>query len=367
MRKFRAIIMLFLFLLSSVPVLAANQVFIPHLTDGNNQWGDYLTIDNTGLEPADVVVTLYDIDGYQIYRGQHSVGSMGETLINVRDFAGSASSGKVEIPDGGDIHCRLSLESLVGGGVAEFRLDASQSSILAFLYSDFLGATVWKGLAVTNYGDVAGEITFYAYGNEELLATSEPFDIAAHEKFVGVPSQWFSEIDSNVVKKIIAVSTVDTLGGLAIAGDTAVERLLFTAAVPLDNFHLPEVIEPPVESPQLKLYHDGRESSLPYSCRGVMTAIIIGSPTSTYTLGKFKLEAIGDDFTITNVSAKDRNSRVSPYFVGLSNGTVISAGNSVNFKLVSPLTRGATAELVFSFKVVETGETFLSTITFRSN
>jgi len=244
MRKFRAIIMLFLFLLSSVPALAANQVFIPHLTDGNNQWGDYLTIDNTGLEPADVVVTLYDIDGGQIYRGQHSVGSMGETLINVRDFAGSASSGKVEIPDSGNIHCRLSLESLVGGGVAEFRLDDSQSSILAFLYSDFLGTTAWKGLAVTNYGDVAGEITFHAYGNGELLATSEPQNIGVHEKFVGVPSLWFPEIDSNAVKKIIAVSTVDTLGGLAIAGDSAVERLLFTAAVTLGNFNPPEVDVP---------------------------------------------------------------------------------------------------------------------------
>ena len=244
MNQLRTSVVIFLLMLFSLPAWATTQVFIPHLTGGDNQWGDFLTIDNTGLEPADVVVTLYDIDGYQVYRGWHSVGSLGETLIDIRQLTEAASSGKVEFAEDGYIHCRLSLESYVGGGVAEFRLDSSQSSDLAFLYSDFPGLTVWKGLAVANYGDIAGEITFYAYGNGELLGKSEPQKIASHEKLVGVTSHWFPEIDSHMVKKIIAVSTINMLGGLAIAGDVAIERLLFTAAVPLDGFTPPGVIVP---------------------------------------------------------------------------------------------------------------------------
>ena len=244
MKQFRTLIVIFLLMLFAVPVWASNQVFIPHLTDGSNQWEDFLIIDNTGLEPADVVVTLYDIDGYQVYRGWHSVESLGETLIDIRQLTEVASSGKIEIPEGGHIHCRLSLGSLIGGGVAEFRLDNTQSSDLAFLYSDFPEVTIWKGLAVANYGNVAGEITFFAYGNGELLATSEAIDIAAHEKLGGVPSHWLPGIDSHTVKKIIATSTVNTLGGLAIAGDSAIARLLFTSAVPLNSFTPPEVVVP---------------------------------------------------------------------------------------------------------------------------
>ena len=51
------------------------------MTDGDSHWGGFLTIDNAGLDPADVVVTLYDIDGSHVCQEQHSVGPMGETLI----------------------------------------------------------------------------------------------------------------------------------------------------------------------------------------------------------------------------------------------------------------------------------------------
>ncbi len=225
-------------ILFALPALADKQIFIPHLTDGNNHWEDFLTIDNTGLDPAEVVITLYDIDGSQVYQGHHSVGSLGETLIDVRELSGVASSGMIEIPEGGYIHCRVSLESSAGG-VAEFMLEGKHSSKLAFLYSEFAGVTVWKGLTVTNYGNVGGEITLMAYGNGKLLGTSEPQEIAPHGKLLGVPDQWFPGIDSHKVKKIIVLSSIDTLGGVAIAGDVSMTRLLFTAAVNLEQFTSP--------------------------------------------------------------------------------------------------------------------------------
>jgi len=66
-----------------------------------------------------VVVTLYDIDGSQVYKGRYAVGPMGETLIDVRELSSAASSGIIEIPDDGYIYCRVSLKSSAGG-VAEF-------------------------------------------------------------------------------------------------------------------------------------------------------------------------------------------------------------------------------------------------------
>jgi len=241
MGKLRSVIILFVLLFSIIPVWAAGQVFMPQLTDGSHLWSDFLTIDNTGSKSAEVKVTLYDIDGDQVYQGLHEVGSMGETLIDVRSLAGTAGSGRIEVPDGDSIHCRVSLVSISGGGAAEFLLDDAKSSNLAFLYSEFPGLTVWKGLVVTNYGDLPGDITFYAFGGGRLLAVSDSQDIAAHEKLLGVPSLWFPDIDPSKVKKIIAVSTIDSLGGVAIAGDGKLEKLLFTAAVPLQKFTVPEI------------------------------------------------------------------------------------------------------------------------------
>jgi hypothetical protein len=110
------------------------------------------------------------------------------------------------------------------------------------------------------------------------------------------------------------------------------------------------------------------EVPLPYSSNSSIAANVNGiPPPTTYTLNTFKLAAVGQAFTITNLSATDATGQVAPYFSGLSNGYVLADGEELTFELVSPLTGGAQVLLSFSFDIAETGETFLAAYTFTSN
>ena len=123
-------------------------------------------------------------------------------------------------------------------------------------------------------------------------------------------------------------------------------------------------------SPVIRLYtrdslFGDSEVSWPYSSSGTVVASISGS--TTYTLDKFRLEAIGQNFTITNLVATDLSYTVSPVFVGLANGDVIIDGTEVDFSLVSPLTGGVTTNLSYKFEILETGQTFEYTSSLRTN
>lgn len=49
---------------------------------------------------------------------------------------------------------------------------------------------------------------------------------------------------------------------------------------------------------------------------------------------------------------------VVPTLSGLTNGQVIADGETATFVIQSPFTLGATVNLVYSFSVLETGQTF---------
>lgn len=143
-----------------------------------------------------------------------------------------------------------------------------------------------------------------------------------------------------------------------------------TANSNADNISI-EAIEP-----EIKLYRDSSsygsptysETSMPYSTSGTISASVSGIPTpTTYTIGSFKLQSVGDNFTIVNLSAVDNTSTVNPYFDGLSNGRVINNDSEVEFELVSPLTGNQTTDLVFQFEIAETGETFYARYQLTTN
>jgi len=128
--------------------------------------------------------------------------------------------------------------------------------------------------------------------------------------------------------------------------------------------------------PKVSLYKDSgsffggtfNEVSLPYSSNGTVTASVSGIPTpTTYSLGTFKLLAEGQNFTVINVAVTDNTTQVTPYFTVISDDYELVDGTEVEFELISPLTRGATVTLNFSFEIQETGDTFSSSYTFTSN
>lgn len=111
------------------------------------------------------------------------------------------------------------------------------------------------------------------------------------------------------------------------------------------------------------------EVNLPFSSTGNnVQANVSGIPTpTTYTLGTFKLKAIGADYTVISVLTTCSHNSLTPSFTGISEDYVIKDGTEIEFSLVSPLTRGKTITAGFSFKIKETGETFNSNYTFTSN
>ena len=122
-------------------------------------------------------------------------------------------------------------------------------------------------------------------------------------------------------------------------------------------------------SPTIRLYefsfNGESETSWPYRSSGTVVASILGS--TTYTLDEFKLEAVGQNFTITNLVATDFSSTVSPVFVNLTDGDVIIDGTEVIFKLVSPLTGGVQTNQSYKFEILETGDTFEYTRNLKTN
>ncbi|POP52728.1 PKD domain-containing protein, partial [Zhongshania marina] len=126
----------------------------------------------------------------------------------------------------------------------------------------------------------------------------------------------------------------------------------------------PDSVTITASAPKVRLYTKGNsifdptenEVGFPYSSQGTNNSSIIGS--DVITLGEFRLEALGTDFNVTSLQAIDRNGIVAPRFVGLVNGDTVSAGSSISFKLETPKTNNQQADLLFSFTIQETGETF---------
>jgi hypothetical protein len=106
---------------------------------------------------------------------------------------------------------------------------------------------------------------------------------------------------------------------------------------------------------------------MPYSApsNDVVNAVFSGS--SDYSIQLFKLKAVGSRFTISNVTASDSTDTIVPVFNGIYNGAVISAGNSLSFSIMAPHTFGKTTSLSYSFKIAETGQTFVYYANFTSN
>ncbi|WP_146186267.1 PKD domain-containing protein [Limnohabitans sp. WS1] len=112
--------------------------------------------------------------------------------------------------------------------------------------------------------------------------------------------------------------------------------------------------------------------TLPYTINASNSnnSTCLGSGCSAFfTITSFKLIASGQNYTVTNLQAINltTSSLITPFFNGLSNGQIITAGQTVLFSLQTPFTQGVTVNLNYSFTIQETGETFNYTVATRTN
>ena len=111
--------------------------------------------------------------------------------------------------------------------------------------------------------------------------------------------------------------------------------------------------------------------NLPYSSNATASASVSctgGCPTA-YTVATFELTAAGQRYTINGVAATNLTvgSSITPTFSGLGNSQSIDAGQTVQFKLISPFTGGRAVNLRYTFNIVETNQTFTYAVTLTTN
>ncbi|WP_192930019.1 PKD domain-containing protein [Sphingomonas sp. NIC1] len=140
----------------------------------------------------------------------------------------------------------------------------------------------------------------------------------------------------------------------------------------------PSTVAVTAVAPSLMLYHvdefTGQREllKLPYTTSAAVQKSVscTGTGCATgVTIDKFSFTATGGSFTIQNATAVNltTGSSVAASFTGLSNGTVIQSGQTVNFSLLSDFTRGQSVNLRYEFTIKETGDKFSYTVELRTN
>lgn len=232
-----------LLVLWAVPALAGH---IPHIASEGGSWKTFLAIDNPSEAGADVTVTLYQ-NGEVVYSNPVAVAALSERVVDLTGLAPNAECGEVAFANMA-VKVRVGYEAVgqaaapalqqtkqSGGGVAEFLAPTSRSAALTFYFSDFSPAISWKGIALANYGTSTAPVTLYALGDDAeqghgTLLGKASASVGAKSRIRGVHTAWFPEIALDAIKRIVAVSSSNTLVGIAISGSATNDKLLFTPA-----------------------------------------------------------------------------------------------------------------------------------------
>ncbi|MEE2003417.1 PKD domain-containing protein [Alkalimonas sp. MEB108] len=172
--------------------------------------------------------------------------------------------------------------------------------------------------------------------------------LSYHWQFVSIPDN--SEAELINARDVEAEFTPDQVGNYVIrltvddGVDSATDQVVI------------EAIAARLQLQEKDFFSGYRDLNFPYSSSGTMSVTLVGS--NTVTVGEYRLVALGQDYVITDLVASDDNNLVVPEFAGLVDGQIIAAGDTVDFRLLSPKTGNQQANVVFSFRVEGTDKTF---------
>jgi hypothetical protein len=217
-------------MMTIIPVFGA-EVFIPHLTGTNTAWGSYLQVDNVSNGGHNYQVVLYDQSGNQVYDKTYTIYPLEHALLDLSDLAPAGVCGRITY-EPANLKFRLSYESKIGGGLAEFALSEITDLNQVFFFSDFSPVVQWKGIAVANLNSTSANGLIYAMGNGEILG-EKLITIGPRTRVKGLFTNWFPGVKFGAIKSIVITSSDQKLCGIAISGDQDSSKLLFTAASPL--------------------------------------------------------------------------------------------------------------------------------------
>lgn len=144
-----------LFLLSGLAwpgMLPAQTLYLPHLTQGQPEWTDYLLVDNAGASDADFILTLY-AGGVPAHAQTYTVPARNHLRLALKTLAQDATCGEV-LPGSNLLLARVAYVHQAGGR-AQFHLSstAENRAALTFPRPDELPGLARKGLAIMNTTD----------------------------------------------------------------------------------------------------------------------------------------------------------------------------------------------------------------------
>lgn len=216
--------------LIAITSLQARDIIISHLTGTNTAWGSYLQVDNISNSSQEFSVRLFkETSGENTF--DYTIDPLGKMLINLSEIEPEAICGIISC-DNANVIFRLSYESKIGGGLAEFALSDVTDYNLAFFFSDFSPAIEWKGIALANLGNTQTPAIIYAIGDGVILG-QRAITIPARKRIRGLYTEWFPDVDFEDINSIAVTSALQELSGVAISGDLESSKLLFTAGQPL--------------------------------------------------------------------------------------------------------------------------------------
>ncbi|MFP4387993.1 MAG: hypothetical protein ACLFPR_03470 [Desulfococcaceae bacterium] len=200
---------------------------IPHLTGGNQDWNDYLLVDNFDDSAGNFTIRIYDSGG-QIYENEFIINGFSSRAIDLKSLADGGDCGLVTTEADDDLQFRLAFENRVGGGVAEFALEDREDDELSFLFSNFSSNIDWKGTALANLNSQTADVKLYVISDGNVLE-STTLSIPPFSKVAAFHYEWFPGLSLDQVQVIAAVSNID-LSGIVIYGSLQSEKLLFSKA-----------------------------------------------------------------------------------------------------------------------------------------
>lgn len=208
-------------------------VWIPHLTGGNANWEDVLSVDNPTDATRSFAVKLYDASGNVVATETYHLEARDSVDIPLKSLAAEAVVGKVTAVDD-QLLIRVGYHYRNTGGLAQFVLDAEPSAALDFLFANgFPNSINWKGLAVANAGAEPLPVTIQAFGDGELLGEVDDV-IPGVSRIRGTHGAWFPELTVDQVQRIRVIAGSSRLSGITISGNDTNSNLLFAPAMPVN-------------------------------------------------------------------------------------------------------------------------------------
>ena len=204
--------------------------YIPHI-DVNGYWNTYLVFDNPTDNDITVTMTLYS-EGNTVVQENRTIPAQSNLTILLNDYADQNVDCGELANCGEDLIVRLAYMFQTTGATAEFLLNGDElGSWLTFDLPAYRSDTLtWWGIALMNPYDVSVSVTLIAISNGEAI-DSATITLNPHTKTAKLLEDIFSNLNGNIVERVVAQSDTALILGLNISGSNQ-DRYLFTKAIP---------------------------------------------------------------------------------------------------------------------------------------